>query len=169
MGFQRLVQRVGAWVGRHRALQRMMSAYPPYLGAGVRVTSISPDVRTVEVEMPLTPLNRNYVGTHFGGSLYSMCDPFFMLILMENLGPDYVVWDKSATVHFLRPGRGKVRARASTSRPSASRRSAARRTPSARWSPASRWTSPTPRAMSSPAWRSCSTCGASGGRRTPKA
>jgi acyl-coenzyme A thioesterase PaaI-like protein len=55
-------------------------------------------------------LNRNFVGTHFGGSLFAMCDPFFMLMLMERLGPDYVVWDKAARIEFLRPGRGKVRA-----------------------------------------------------------
>lgn len=54
--------------------------------------------------------NRNYVGTHFGGSLYSMCDPWFMLMLIEHLGPDYIVWDKAATIRFKKPGRGVVRA-----------------------------------------------------------
>jgi acyl-coenzyme A thioesterase PaaI-like protein len=60
---------------------------------------------TVLVEMRLRWWNRNYVGTHFGGSLYAMCDPFFMLILIEHLGPGYVVWDKAATIRFRRPGR----------------------------------------------------------------
>lgn len=55
--------------------------------------------------------NRNYVGTHFGGSLYTMCDPFYMLLLMEALGRDYIVWDKRASIRFLKPGRGTVRAR----------------------------------------------------------
>lgn len=54
--------------------------------------------------------NRNYVGTHYGGSLYSMVDPFYMLMLIENLGGGYVVWDKSATIDFKRPGRGTVKA-----------------------------------------------------------
>jgi acyl-coenzyme A thioesterase PaaI-like protein len=58
--------------------------------------------------MKLTHWNRNYVGTHFGGSLYAMTDPFYMLMLIENLGPDYVVWDKSANIRFLKPGRGRV-------------------------------------------------------------
>jgi acyl-coenzyme A thioesterase PaaI-like protein len=62
------------------------------------------------VEMPLRWWNRNYVGTHFGGSLYSMVDPFYMLMLIENLGSRYVVWDKAATIRFQRPGRGRVRA-----------------------------------------------------------
>ena len=54
--------------------------------------------------------NRNYVGTHFGGSLYSMCDPWFMVMLIENLGPNYIVWDKAATIRFKKPGRGVVKA-----------------------------------------------------------
>ncbi|MDF1561661.1 MAG: YiiD C-terminal domain-containing protein [Deltaproteobacteria bacterium] len=98
-----------------RAFFRLVSVYPPYLGAGVRLTHVAEDLLTMEVEMKLTPLNRNYVGTHFGGSLYSMCDPFFMLILMEALGEGFVVWDQEATIRFKKPGRGKVRARFSVS------------------------------------------------------
>ena len=89
---------------------RLLNLYPPYLGAGVRVRP-SADLRTFEVRMKIRFWNRNYVGTHFGGSLYTMCDPFLMLILMEALGRDYVVWDKAATIRFRRPGRGTVRAR----------------------------------------------------------
>jgi hypothetical protein len=92
-----------------RWLIRMLNLYPPYVGAGVRVKA-SPDLRTFEVRMRLRWWNRNYVGTHFWGSLYTMCDPFFMLILMEALGRGYVVWDKTATIRFLRPGRGTVKA-----------------------------------------------------------
>jgi acyl-coenzyme A thioesterase PaaI-like protein len=91
-------------------LVKMMSFYPPFLGAGIRVVRISPDRRTFEVRMKLSFFNRNYVGTHFGGSLYAMCDPFVMLILIPALGPDYVVWDMGAVIHFKRPGRGTVRA-----------------------------------------------------------
>jgi hypothetical protein len=95
---------------RARKLQRMINLYPPYLGAAVRVTHISDDFRNVEVEMPLRFYKRNYVGTHFGGSLYSMCDPFYMLMLINILGPDYIVWDKAATVRFKKPGKGLMKA-----------------------------------------------------------
>jgi len=88
---------------------RLLSLYPPYLGAGVRVKAAA-DLRTFEVRMKLRWWNRNYVGTQFGGSLYSMCDPFFMLILANALGRGYIVWDKAATIRFRRPGRGTVRA-----------------------------------------------------------
>ncbi|HEU5413678.1 MAG TPA: DUF4442 domain-containing protein [Candidatus Angelobacter sp.] len=91
-------------------LKRRIRFYPPYLGAGVRVTHVSDDFRTVKVEMPLHFYNKNYVGTHFGGSLYAMCDPFYMLMLINILGPGYIVWDKAATIRFKRPGKGLVKA-----------------------------------------------------------
>jgi acyl-coenzyme A thioesterase PaaI-like protein len=104
-----VLQRLAARVGPARFL-RWLRLYPPYLGAGVRVASAAPDLSRVEVEMPLTAWNRNYVGTHFGGSLYAMCDPFLMIMLMTRLGPGYVVWDKAASIEFVRPGRGTVSA-----------------------------------------------------------
>jgi hypothetical protein len=90
-------------------LIRLINVYPPYLGAGIRVRG-SADLRRFEVSMRLSIWNRNYVKTHFGGSLYSMCDPFFMLILIQALGGDFIVWDKAASIRFRKPGRGKVRA-----------------------------------------------------------
>jgi len=89
-------------------LLRLLPLYPPFLGAGIRVKRLP---EGWESSMRLSFLNRNFFGTHFGGSLYSMCDPFFVLILAERLGPGYVCWDKAATIRFLRPGRGRVRAR----------------------------------------------------------
>jgi acyl-coenzyme A thioesterase PaaI-like protein len=98
-------------LGRMRlgTMARAMSWWPPFIGAGVSIRAT--DDHTLEVRMPLRWYNRNIVGTHFGGSLYAMCDPFYMMILLYHLGPAYVVWDKAATVRFKRPGRGAVRAR----------------------------------------------------------
>jgi acyl-coenzyme A thioesterase PaaI-like protein len=72
---------------------------------------VAPDFRSIDVRMTLRPWNRNYVGTHFGGSLFAMADPWFMVALIHRLGPGYVVWDKSGTIRFRKPGRGTVRAR----------------------------------------------------------
>lgn len=88
----------------------IMNLWPPYRGAGVRVREIASDWRYVRVELVATLLNRNYVGVHFGGSLFSMADPFLMLMYIKALGPDYIVWDHSASVRFVRPGRGTVSA-----------------------------------------------------------
>ncbi len=84
--------------------------YPPYIGAGIRIKKIAKDLSSFQVEMKLHFYNKNYVGVHFGGSLYSMCDPFFMLILLETLGSDYIVWDKVGAMTFVKPGKGKVTA-----------------------------------------------------------
>lgn len=91
-------------------LKLMANAYVPYIGAGVRIKQVSIEEGVVEVHMPLTKLNKNFVGTQFGGSLYSMVDPFYMLLLIYKLGPSYVVWDKAASINFISPGQGRVKA-----------------------------------------------------------
>ena len=93
-----------------RHMRMFLNVWPPFLGAGIRVRRLAPDWTEIDVEMKLRWWNRNYVGTHYGGSLYSMADPFFMLMLIENLGKDYIVWDKSASIRFKKPGRGTVSA-----------------------------------------------------------
>ncbi len=93
---------------RARLLRWRLNFYPPYIGAGIRVLSISPDLHQVKVRMGLHWFNRNYVHTQFGGSLYSMVDPFYMLMLMELLGREYIVWDKAASIDFISPGKGPV-------------------------------------------------------------
>ncbi|MFN7942792.1 MAG: DUF4442 domain-containing protein [Thermoanaerobaculia bacterium] len=100
---------------RPRRLQRwklrLLNLYPPLSGAGIRVRRLASEPLAFESSIRLRFWNANYVGTHYGGSLYSMCDPFLMLILVEALGPAYAVWDKAATIRFRRPGRGRVSAR----------------------------------------------------------
>lgn len=87
-----------------------LNVWPPFLGAGIEVTRISPDWREVEVSSRLRWRNRNYIGTHFGGNLLMMTDPFNMLMLMHNLGSEYRVRDRSSCIDFLAPGRGTVTA-----------------------------------------------------------
>lgn len=93
-----------------RYFRILVNLWPPLLGAGIRVKRLSRDWKSIDVEMKLRRWNSNYVGTHYGGSLYSMTDPFYMLMLIECLGSGYVVWDKAATIRFRRPGKGTVTA-----------------------------------------------------------
>lgn len=65
----------------------------------------------MSVKLRLRWFNRNYVGTQFGGSIYAMTDPFYMLMLMNILGDEYIVWDKEAHIRFLKPGRGDLSAK----------------------------------------------------------
>jgi len=86
----------------------LLNHYAPYKGAGISIDKIDLANHHIRVKMPLTRKNQNIVGVHFGGSLYSMVDPFYMLLLMHHLGSRYIVWDKAATIQFLSPGRGTV-------------------------------------------------------------
>ena len=96
---------------KHSYFKLLINCYPPYMWTGIVVTKVAPDYREMCVQMKMHWYNRNYVRTHFGGSLYAMTDPFFMLILMQILGKGYIVWDKSANIEFIKPGTGTVRAR----------------------------------------------------------
>jgi len=91
-------------------LRRLVNFWPPFLGMGIRIVRIAADMKAVDVEMKLRWWNANYVGTHFGGSLFAITDAFYMLMLMANLGREYIVWDKAASIRYRKPGRGTVRA-----------------------------------------------------------
>lgn len=91
--------------------RRLINLWPPFLFTGIRAERITADYREVDVALHLRWYNRNYVGTHFGGSLFAMTDPWYMLMLMHVLGREYYVWDRAARIEFLAPGRGTVRAR----------------------------------------------------------
>ena len=91
-------------------LRRILNLWPPFLCSGIHVTEIARDWRSARVELRSRPWNRNYVGVHFGGSLFAMADPFWMLLTMHALGTDYIVWDQAGSIEFLKPGRGTVHA-----------------------------------------------------------
>jgi acyl-coenzyme A thioesterase PaaI-like protein len=91
-----------------RLLRLGMNLWPPFVGAGIVVEELDSDYRYVRVALKPTLYNRNYVGTHFGGSLFAMTDPFFMLMLIRNMGSRYYVWDRSAHIDFMAPGKGRV-------------------------------------------------------------
>lgn len=93
-----------------RQLRRYVNLWPPYLFAGIRVETISDDWRRARVRLKLRWYNRNYVGTQFGGNLFSMTDPWWMILVMECLGRDYMVWDQAGEIRFVAPGREDVHA-----------------------------------------------------------
>src|ERR1700735_3107550 len=105
-----LLQLLGGGGEKSRALRRWINFWPPFLGMSIRIQHIAADMKAVDVEMKLRFWNANYVGTQFGGSLFAMTDPFYMLMVMANLGRNYIVWDKAASIRYRKPGRGVVRA-----------------------------------------------------------
>jgi len=90
---------------------KLINFYPPYLGAGIKVKKIADDFGFIDVQMKMHWWNKNLFGTHFGGSLSSMTDPFFVFIFMMRLGKGYIIWDKSSKINFRRPGKGTMRCR----------------------------------------------------------
>ncbi len=82
--------------------------FPVYRGTGGRITYIAGDLHEMRLRIPLNWTTRNYVGTIFGGSMYGAVDPIYMLMLIKLLGPEYIVWDKSASIQFRKPGREQL-------------------------------------------------------------
>jgi acyl-coenzyme A thioesterase PaaI-like protein len=88
----------------------IVSLWPPLFFSGIKVTHLSADYKETRVTLKLRWYNKNYVGTQYGGSLMSMTDPWYMLMLMTNLGRDYFVWDKHAEIDYIAPGKTHVHA-----------------------------------------------------------
>ena len=93
---------------RAATLRRLMNLWPPFLCNGIRVLQLTDDWTQARVVLRLRPWNRNYVGSQFGGNLFAMADPFWMLLAMHRLGGDYYVWDKAAQIEFVAPAREHV-------------------------------------------------------------
>jgi acyl-coenzyme A thioesterase PaaI-like protein len=93
-----------------RRLRRILNFWPPFLFSGIRVREITDDWSLARVELRQRWFNRNYVGSHFGGSLFAMTDPFWMIMLLHRLGRAYLVWDQAGEIEFRKPGRGTVHA-----------------------------------------------------------
>ena len=96
------------WFSKPRVFKPLMNLWPPLIGAGISVREISDDWMHIKVRLQLRFYNRNYVGTQFGGSLFAMTDPFYMLMLLHHIGDQHWVWDKQAEIEFIKPGKGAV-------------------------------------------------------------
>ena len=92
----------------HAGMRRMLNVWPPFLFSGISILEISKDFRHARVRLKKKALTSNYVGTLFGGSLFAMTDPFYMLMIMKNLGNDYIVWDKRSEIEYVSPGKATV-------------------------------------------------------------
>ncbi|SMF76570.1 DUF4442 domain-containing protein [Pseudobacteriovorax antillogorgiicola] len=99
-----------ALMSHPRTFKTLLSLWPPFLFSGIRVAEVERDYRYIRIELKSYPFNRNHFGVHFGGSLFAMLDPFYMFMVLHNLGPKYYVWDKSGEIEFVKPGRGTVTA-----------------------------------------------------------
>jgi acyl-coenzyme A thioesterase PaaI-like protein len=92
----------------HAGMRRMLNIWPPFLFSGISILEISKDFRHAKVRLKKKALTSNYVGTLFGGSLFAMTDPFYMVMILKNLGKDYIVWDKRSEIEYISPGTATV-------------------------------------------------------------
>ncbi|HHW83548.1 MAG TPA: DUF4442 domain-containing protein [Actinomycetales bacterium] len=95
-------------IGNSQLVRHFMNLWPPFLFSSIRIQEVSDDFRHVRVRLGHNRLTGNYVGTLYGGSLYSMTDPFWMMMIARALGPEYAVWDAHGEITFLKPGRQTV-------------------------------------------------------------
>lgn len=91
-------------------LREALNSWPTFAAQKISIIDLADDWTGVTVQLDLTPENANYFGTAFGGSLFSMIDPFLVILIARQLGPGYAVWDKKVEIDFVRPGRGPVTA-----------------------------------------------------------
>lgn len=88
-----------------RLIRWKFNFFPAYRRTGARITYVAADFGEVRIRLPLNRRTRNVVGTLFGGAMYAAVDPIYMVMLIQRLGPDYIIWDKAADIRFKRPGR----------------------------------------------------------------
>jgi acyl-coenzyme A thioesterase PaaI-like protein len=92
-------------------LRMYYNFHPTIRGAGGWMAFLSADMQEAHLSLRLFWRTRNYMGTIFGGAMFGTADPVFALMLIQILGKGYVVWDKAASIRFLKPGKGRLRTR----------------------------------------------------------
>lgn len=90
--------------------KRLWNLWPPFLGAGLKINYISSDWHQAQIILKKKFWNQNIMGTQFGGSIFAMTDAIYMVMLKKILGKNYIVWDKSASIQFLKPGKTQLKA-----------------------------------------------------------
>jgi hypothetical protein len=88
---------------RSKFQKLLFNFFPAYRRTGGRIIYLSADWHFVKVRLRLNWQTRNYVGSIFGGSIYGSVDPIYMVQLIKILGKEYVVWDKAATIKYIKP------------------------------------------------------------------
>jgi acyl-CoA hydrolase len=106
MSIYRIIAEVGTkYMGKAKLFKHGFNLSPMYRRSTARITKVSDDLLNVDIKLPISSKNKNYVNSIFGGSMFAAVDPIPMVQLMNILGDDFVVWDKSAEIYFKRPAK----------------------------------------------------------------
>ncbi|TGN06037.1 DUF4442 domain-containing protein [Leptospira bandrabouensis] len=96
------------WMEFFLGFKKAINLYSPFWGSGIKVLNYNKEKQQINVQLKMNFFNKGYMGTHFGGSLYSMCDPFYVYLLMKSLGSSYMVWDKRAEIEYIKRNNNSV-------------------------------------------------------------
>lgn len=103
--YKKIVEIGSKYIGKDKLLKYGFNLSPMYRRSTAKIISISKDLFYVQIKLPISYKNKNYVNSIFGGSLFSSVDPIPMVQLINIIGNDYVVWDKSAEIYFKKPAK----------------------------------------------------------------
>ena len=103
--YQKLAKIASKFISKSKVMKYGFNLSPMYRRTSAKVTYISEDFSKIQIKLPYSYKNANYVNTIFGGSMFSAVDPFPMTQLMNLIGDDYVIWDKAAEIFFRRPAK----------------------------------------------------------------
>ena len=103
--YQKLAEVGTKFIKKHTLFKYGFNFSPMYRRSTGRIQQVSPDLLNIEMKLPISIKNRNYVNSIFGGSMFSSVDPIPMVQLMNLIGDEYVVWDKSASIKFIKPAK----------------------------------------------------------------
>ena len=99
-----IIDKLSNLLGRGRVFKLLFNVSPMYRRTGGRLLEVSNDLMYVKIKLALNYKTKNYVGTIYGGHMYSCVDGIYMVQLINILGGAYVVWDRAASIRFRRPG-----------------------------------------------------------------
>lgn len=106
MSVYRTLSEIGSrYIKKHKLFKYGFNLSPMYRRSTARINTVSEDLLNISIKLPIGYKNRNYMNSIFGGSMFSAVDPIPMVQLVNLLGNDYVVWDKSAAIFFKRPAK----------------------------------------------------------------
>ena len=103
--YKKIVEIGSKYIGKDKLFKYGFNLSPMYRRSTARIIRVSNDLLYVQIKLPISYKNKNYVNSIFGGSLFSSVDPIPMIQLINLIGNDYVVWDKSSEIYFRKPAK----------------------------------------------------------------
>lgn len=106
--YQKITAIGSKYIGKSKLFKYGFNWSPMYRRSTAKIIEVSADLMEVRIKLPISYKNRNYVNSIFGGSMFSAVDPIPMVQLINIIGEDYIIWDKSAEIYFKRPARNDL-------------------------------------------------------------